>query len=65
MNNLLIKSEGLTMGTQVLTPNGEALKGVTRIVINPIEVGQDLVTATITIVGVRLAIQAAAEVVKK
>lgn len=64
MNNLLIKSSGLAMGTQVLTPNGETLKGVTKIVINPIEVGGGLVTATITVIGVRLDIQATVEVLQ-
>jgi hypothetical protein len=54
---LRIVSDGRSIGTQVFMPDGTPLRGVQRIEIEPIAVG-DMVRATITVIGPSLDIVA-------
>lgn len=44
-----LKNEtGVVQDTKIITPNGEELKSVTKIVIDPLQAGSKLIRATIT-----------------
>lgn len=53
----IISTGGTTKGTRVYNDDGSEIKGVTRIVIEPLELN-GVVTATITVAAVELDIEA-------
>lgn len=58
MNNLEIISDGTTLGTYVISANGDRIAGVTSIEIPTIE-GHGIITATLTFENVKLDMKAA------
>jgi hypothetical protein len=58
IQNIKIVSDGSSTGTLVFGPNGEKLSGITAIHIDPITVGNPIVVAHLTFVGVALELEA-------